>query len=165
VDRLFSELEARDAGDRIVRPWLKVYWRKGHPHGNYDNEADPTGGSHLRRPQHALLQRLREQQRLGHRRSRRNRRQLDLRHLRHASDGQPARRQLHGQVQLLRCVERLTTWANVGAAVNRYDGSTGWKQHTIDLTAYKGTTVQLGFVGISAYGNNEFIDDVTVTVP
>jgi hypothetical protein len=58
-----------------------------------------------------------------------------------------------------------STWANVGTAVNRYDGSTGWKQHTIDLTAYKGTTVQLGFLGISAYGNNVFVDDVTVTTP
>jgi hypothetical protein len=58
-----------------------------------------------------------------------------------------------------------STWANVGTAVNRYDGSTGWKQHTIDLTAYKGMTVQLGFLGISAYGNNEYIDDVTVTTP
>lgn len=57
------------------------------------------------------------------------------------------------------------TWANVGTAVNRYDGSTGWKQHTIDLTAYKGTTVQLGFLGISVYGNNVFIDDVIVTTP
>jgi len=56
-----------------------------------------------------------------------------------------------------------STWANVGTAVNRYDGSTGWKQHTIDLTSYKGATVQLGFLGISAYGNNEYIDDVTVT--
>ncbi len=58
-----------------------------------------------------------------------------------------------------------STFANVGTAVNRYDGSTGWKQHTIDLTAYKGTTVQLGFLGISDYGNNEFIDDVIVTTP
>jgi len=58
-----------------------------------------------------------------------------------------------------------STWANVGTAVNRYDGSTGWKQHTIDLTAYKGTTVQLGFLGMSGFGNNEFIDDVTVTTP
>jgi len=57
------------------------------------------------------------------------------------------------------------TWTNVGTAVNRYDGSTGWKQHTIDLTAYKGTTVTLGFLGISQYGNNTFIDDVTVTTP
>ena len=58
-----------------------------------------------------------------------------------------------------------STWANVGTAINRYDGSTGWKQHTIDLTAYKGTTVQLGFLGISAFGNNEFLDDVAVTTP
>lgn len=58
-----------------------------------------------------------------------------------------------------------STWANVGSAVSRYDGSTGWKQHTIDLTAYKGTTVQLGFLGISAYGNHTYIDDVLVTVP
>jgi hypothetical protein len=56
-----------------------------------------------------------------------------------------------------------STWANVGTAVNRYDGSTGWKQHTIDLTAYKGTTVQLGFLGISVYGNNVYVDDATVT--
>lgn len=56
-------------------------------------------------------------------------------------------------------------WTNVGTAVARYDGSTGWKQHTIDLSAYKGTNVQLGFLGISAYGNNEYIDDVTVTAP
>jgi hypothetical protein len=58
-----------------------------------------------------------------------------------------------------------STWSNVGTAVNRYDGSTGWKQHTIDLTAYKGTTIQLGFLGISVFGNNVFIDDVTVTTP
>lgn len=58
-----------------------------------------------------------------------------------------------------------STWSNVGTAVNRYDGSTGWKEHTIDLTAYKGTTVQLGFLGMSLYGNNEYIDDITVTTP
>lgn len=58
-----------------------------------------------------------------------------------------------------------STFANVGTAINRYDGSTGWKLHTIDLTAYKGTTVQLGFLGISVFGNNVFLDDVTVTTP
>ena len=57
------------------------------------------------------------------------------------------------------------TWANVGTAINRYDGSTGWKQHTIDLTAYKGTTVQLGFLGISVFGNDVYIDDAIVTTP
>jgi hypothetical protein len=58
-----------------------------------------------------------------------------------------------------------STWSNVGTAINRYDGTTGWKEHTIDLTAYKGTTVQLGFLGMSLYGNNEYIDDVVVTTP
>ncbi len=57
------------------------------------------------------------------------------------------------------------TWTNVGTAINRYDGSTGWKQHTIDLTAYKGQTIQLGFLGISVFGNNVFIDDAVVTTP
>jgi len=57
------------------------------------------------------------------------------------------------------------TWANVGTAINRYDGTTGWKQHTIDMTAYKGTTVQLGFLGISVFGNDVYIDDVLVTTP
>jgi hypothetical protein len=56
-----------------------------------------------------------------------------------------------------------STWSNAGAAVNRVDGSTGWKQHTIDLTAFKGTTAQLGFLGISVFGDNVFLDDVTVT--
>jgi hypothetical protein len=58
-----------------------------------------------------------------------------------------------------------TTFVNVGTAVNRYDGSTGWKQHTIDLSAYAGSTIKLGFLGISAYGNNVFIDDAIVTTP
>ena len=31
-----------------------------------------------------------------------------------------------------------STWTNVGSAVPRYDGSTGWKQHSIDLSAYIG---------------------------
>lgn len=62
-------------------------------------------------------------------------------------------------------VSTSTTWTNLGTAINRNDGSTGWKQHTFDLTAYKGTTVKLGFLGISAYGNNEYVDDVTVTTP
>jgi hypothetical protein len=56
-----------------------------------------------------------------------------------------------------------STWVNIGSAINRYDGSTGWKQVTIDLTAYKGQTVYLGFLATSAYGNNMYIDDVLLT--
>src|SRR3954468_19832005 len=40
----FSKLKERDKSDSIVPPWLKVYWRKGHPEANYDNDNDPTGG-------------------------------------------------------------------------------------------------------------------------
>jgi hypothetical protein len=40
----FGRLHARDAVDEIVPPWLKVYWQKGHPEGNYDNPNDPSGG-------------------------------------------------------------------------------------------------------------------------
>jgi len=56
-----------------------------------------------------------------------------------------------------------STWTNVGSAISRYRATTGWAQETIDLSAYKGQTVYLGFVGISAYGNNMTLDDVTVT--
>ena len=55
-----------------------------------------------------------------------------------------------------------STWTAVGSAINRYDGSTGWKQHTVTLTTYKGSTVNLGFLATSAYGNNIYMDDVLV---
>lgn len=54
------------------------------------------------------------------------------------------------------------TWTNAGSAISRYNGATGWTQATVDLSAYKGKTVYLGFVGISAYGDNEFLDDVSI---
>ncbi len=56
-----------------------------------------------------------------------------------------------------------TTWTNVGSPISRYNGSTGWAQSTVDLSAYKGQTVYLGFLGISGYGNDEYLDDVSVT--
>ncbi|NMB99899.1 MAG: hypothetical protein GYA35_06435, partial [Thermoanaerobaculaceae bacterium] len=55
------------------------------------------------------------------------------------------------------------TWNDVGLAVNRYDGSTGWKQHSIDLSSYIGQTVYIGILGISAYGNDCHIDDVELS--
>jgi hypothetical protein len=55
-----------------------------------------------------------------------------------------------------------TTWTNVGSAVSRYNGTTGWSQVSIDLSVYKGQTIRLGFVGISAYGNDIYLDDVSV---
>jgi len=56
-----------------------------------------------------------------------------------------------------------STWTSVGSAINRYAATAGWTQHTIDLSAYKGSTVNLGFLATSAYGNNMFVDDALVT--
>ncbi len=59
-----------------------------------------------------------------------------------------------------------TNWVDVGAPIPRYDGSTGWKQHVVDLSAYAGQPdVRLGFLGISAFGNDCHIDDVVVSAP
>ncbi len=58
------------------------------------------------------------------------------------------------------------TWNNVGATINRYDGSAGWKQHTVDISSYTGpgrTDVRVAFLGTSAWGDDVHIDDVTVT--
>ena len=55
------------------------------------------------------------------------------------------------------------TWTNVGAAVSRYAASAGWAQVTVDLGAYIGQpTVYLGFLGISAFGENIYLDDISV---
>ena len=56
-----------------------------------------------------------------------------------------------------------SNWVNAGSAVNRYVGSTGWQQHTVDLTSFAGQTVNVGFLATSSYGNNMYIDDVLVT--
>jgi uncharacterized repeat protein (TIGR01451 family) len=51
-------------------------------------------------------------------------------------------------------------------AISRYDGSSGWKKHSIDLSAYAGqNAVRLGLLGISAFGNNIYIDHLSVSAP
>jgi subtilase family serine protease len=55
-----------------------------------------------------------------------------------------------------------TSWIKVGPAISRYNGTTGWAQASIDLSAYKGNTFYLGFVGISGKGNDIYLDDVSV---
>ncbi len=55
---------------------------------------------------------------------------------------------------------------DVGAPVSRYDASTGWKQHAVYLTGRPGqSSVLVGLLGISDYGNDVHIDDVSVDVP
>ena len=57
------------------------------------------------------------------------------------------------------------TWSDL-ATFHRYNATTGWQQHTVDLSAYAGnSSVWVGFLGISGYGNNMFIDDVVIGPP
>jgi len=45
----------------------------------------------------------------------------------------------------------------------RNDGTTGWAEHTVDLTAYAAeTTMYIGFLGVSDFGNSIYIDDIDV---
>lgn len=58
-----------------------------------------------------------------------------------------------------------STWTNL-TTIDRYDGSTGWKEHTVSLASYDGeSSVWIGFLGISGYGNHMYIDEVEIGVP
>ncbi len=55
------------------------------------------------------------------------------------------------------------SWNNAGAPITRADGSIGWKRHTVDLSAYSAATdLRLGILGISAFGNDVHMDDVSL---
>lgn len=53
-------------------------------------------------------------------------------------------------------------WVNVGAPLPRYAIPQDWAQHTVDLSAYAGNMVNVGFRGISAFGFDIHIDDVLI---
>ena len=54
-------------------------------------------------------------------------------------------------------------WVNAGSPIVRYDGTTGWKQHFVDLSAYAAQAdLRLGLLGISDWGNDIHIDDLSV---
>lgn len=55
-----------------------------------------------------------------------------------------------------------SSWANAGSAVDRYDGSTGWKRHTVDVSAFAGQTLYIGLLGVSGYGNDCHVDDLSI---
>ena len=55
-----------------------------------------------------------------------------------------------------------STWTNLGPAIPRLGGG-GWTQHAIDLSGYAGPgkpDISLGFLGVSAYGNDIHLDDI-----
>jgi hypothetical protein len=56
------------------------------------------------------------------------------------------------------------TYYFLGDPVLRYDGSTGWKQHSFDMSGFAGLpAVTIGFYAISDYGNNMYIDDLSLS--
>jgi hypothetical protein len=69
------------------------------------------------------------------------------------------------QMQVQVSTDSGASWEDVGAPVARYDGSTGWKQHQVDLSAYAGQAdLRLGLLGISEYGNDVHVDDLAMAV-
>jgi hypothetical protein len=52
------------------------------------------------------------------------------------------------------------TWTDAGSRLYRYDGSIGWKQHSISLSAYAGQTIDLGILGVSDGGGYLYLDDI-----
>jgi uncharacterized repeat protein (TIGR01451 family) len=58
----------------------------------------------------------------------------------------------------------LANWSTLGT-VNRYSTVAGWLEHSVNISAYIGQpVVYLGLLGISAYGNDCHIDNVSVMV-
>jgi uncharacterized repeat protein (TIGR01451 family) len=67
------------------------------------------------------------------------------------------------RVQLQVSTDGGLTWNNVGSAINRDDGSIGWKQHSISISSYTGQNdVRIGFLGITQWGNDCHLDDIEV---
>jgi hypothetical protein len=57
------------------------------------------------------------------------------------------------------------SWSPVGSEIPRYDGTTGWKQHSVSLDNYVGLPgVLVGLLGISAHGNDIHLDDLAVEI-
>ncbi len=57
----------------------------------------------------------------------------------------------------------------IGAGLQRHDASLGaniapiWRQNSVDLSAFAGQTIQIGFEGVGRIGNAFGLDDITVT--
>ncbi|HNT54340.1 MAG TPA: Ig-like domain-containing protein [Anaerolineaceae bacterium] len=67
------------------------------------------------------------------------------------------------RLQIQVSVDAGNSWTNAGPLFWRYDGSTGWKQHTVDLTAFVGQTdVRVALLAYSDNGNDIHIDKITI---
>jgi subtilisin family serine protease len=65
-------------------------------------------------------------------------------------------------------INRGVTWLDVGNPVSRYDGTTGWQRHLIDIGHFTGSgrySVRIALLGVSEGGNDIYIDDIAVVGP
>ena len=73
------------------------------------------------------------------------------------------------RVQVQISVDGGATYANLGAPFARHDPACAtacWQERVVDLSAYAGQPrVRVALLGISAYGYNIFIDDITIAEP
>lgn len=61
--------------------------------------------------------------------------------------------------------DRGATWTRI-AGYQRYDvtfATPGWKNELVDLSAYNAQTIQIGFEGVSDFGNIFGIDDINIS--
>ena len=68
---------------------------------------------------------------------------------------------------LFLCVStnRGATWTRI-AGYQRYDATfstPGWKNEVVNISAYNGQTIQIGFEGVSDYGNAIGLDDINIS--
>ncbi|HEY3289631.1 MAG TPA: hypothetical protein VGK87_05845 [Anaerolineae bacterium] len=55
------------------------------------------------------------------------------------------------------------TWVNVGASLQRNDGTTGWQYRLMDLSAYANApSLLVGILGVSQWGNDVNLDDIAL---
>lgn len=61
--------------------------------------------------------------------------------------------------------DRGATWTRI-AGYQRYDATfatPGWTNELVDISAYNGQTIQIGFEGVSDYGNIIGLDDINIS--
>lgn len=61
-------------------------------------------------------------------------------------------------------IDKGVTWTRL-KGFQRYDATftaPDWKMETVDLSAYAGQTIQIGFEGVSDFGNAFGLDDITI---
>ncbi|MCP4541251.1 MAG: DUF11 domain-containing protein [Chloroflexi bacterium] len=71
------------------------------------------------------------------------------------------------RIQVQVSIDGGTVFTDVGAEILRYDSSGDfWAEHVVDLADYIGESdVIVGFLAISDYGSDLYIDDVTISSP